>query len=36
MPEPDIGAAVRALNNLGEGMPAASFTNVTGYPDGSS
>lgn len=32
MPEPDIGAAVRALNNLGEGMPAVSFTNVTGYP----
>jgi|ERR1039458_6834990 4-hydroxybenzoate decarboxylase len=33
MPEPDVGAAVRALSNLGEGMPALSFTNVIGYPD---
>lgn len=32
MPEPDIGAAARALANLGEGMPALSFINVTGYP----
>ena len=32
-PEPDIAAAVRALNNLGENVPAVSFTNVSGYPD---
>jgi 4-hydroxybenzoate decarboxylase len=30
-PEPDLGAAIRALNNLGEGMPAVSFTNVRGF-----
>jgi len=29
-PEPDLGAAIRALNNLGEGMPALCFTNVRG------
>lgn len=33
LPEPDIGAAVRALNNLGEGMPAIAFNNVKGYRD---
>jgi 4-hydroxybenzoate decarboxylase len=33
MPEPDLGAVVRALNNLGEGMPAISFNNIAGYRD---
>lgn len=32
LPEPDLGAAIRALNNLGEGMPALEFTNVRGMP----
>src|SRR4051794_19805622 len=32
-PEPDLGAAVRALNNLGEGMPAIAFNNVVGFHD---
>jgi 4-hydroxybenzoate decarboxylase len=31
MPEPDLGAAVRALNNLGEGMPAIAFDHIVGY-----
>jgi vanillate/4-hydroxybenzoate decarboxylase subunit C len=30
-PEPDLGAAIRALNNLGEGMPALAFTRVSGF-----
>lgn len=30
-PEPDLGAAIRALNNLGEGMPALQFTCVKGF-----
>lgn len=33
LPEPDLGAAVRALNNLGEGMPAIAFDNIAGYRD---
>jgi 4-hydroxybenzoate decarboxylase len=33
MPEPDLGAATRALNNLGEGIPALSFTKVYSLHD---
>lgn len=32
LPEPDLAAAIRALNNLGEGMPALAFDNVQGMP----
>lgn len=31
MPEPDLGAAARALSNLGDGMPAIEFGNIHGY-----
>jgi len=31
LPEPDLGAAMRALGNLGEGAPAVAFDNVIGF-----
>jgi UbiD family decarboxylase len=33
MPEPDLGAAGRAVNNLGEYAPAMLFNRINGYAD---